>query len=177
VRPQPEGARSDRGAASRYPTHGADIRCLTAGLDLRRHHGAISTRSQRWLRHAVLASNSLSRRAGSVLRFENRALVAWGLQYHPEFSLHDIGGRVRRYARSRLVFEGSLRPSRRAAAYTADPGSVSVASRPRAGRLAVRESTALCFDSPAQLELANWDHHQSCAYGVEDLTMHIAMSS
>lgn len=65
----------------------------------------------------VLASNAVSGVQAAELRLDGA--VAWGVQYHPEFSLHDIAVVIRRYG-ARLVREGFFADIAARDAYTAD---------------------------------------------------------
>jgi GMP synthase (glutamine-hydrolysing) len=65
----------------------------------------------------VLASNAHSNVQAAEIRYEGG--VAWGVQYHPEFSLTDIAVIIRRYG-SRLIREGFFADIAARDAYTAD---------------------------------------------------------
>jgi GMP synthase (glutamine-hydrolysing) len=105
----------------------------------------------------VLASNSISGVQAAELRRDGA--VAWGVQYHPEFSLHDIAVVIRRYG-SRLIGEGFFADLAARDAYAADLEMLDrePALQPIAWRYGI-DSTVL---DPAvrSAELANWVVHQ-----------------
>lgn len=101
----------------------------------------------------VLASNAVSGVQAAELRRDGA--VAWGVQYHPEFSLHDIAVVIRRYG-SRLVREGFFADIAERDAYTADLEALGrdPGLKPVAWRYGI-DATVL---DPAlrTAELANW---------------------
>ena len=101
----------------------------------------------------VLASNAVCGVQAAELRRDGA--VAWGVQYHPEFSLHDIAVVIRRYG-SRLVREGFFADIAARDAYTADLEALGrdPGLKPVAWRYGI-DATVL---DPAMrsAELANW---------------------
>jgi GMP synthase (glutamine-hydrolysing) len=65
----------------------------------------------------VLASNAVSGVQAAELKCDGA--VAWGVQYHPEFSFNDIAVVIRRYG-SRLIREGFFTDTAARDAYAAD---------------------------------------------------------
>ena len=105
----------------------------------------------------VLASNAHSNVQAAEIRYEGG--VAWGVQYHPEFSLADIAVIIRRYG-SRLIREGFFADIAARDAYTADlemlqhePGL-----KPIAWRYGIDDTV---LDARVRTaEIANWITHQ-----------------
>ncbi len=62
------------------------------------HSPCISTRSRRWRPNMqVLAANAVSQVQAAEIRYNGT--TAWGVQYHPEYSLHDMAATIRRYGK------------------------------------------------------------------------------
>src|SRR3954447_19739546 len=105
----------------------------------------------------VLASNAHSKVQAAEIRHDGA--VAWGVQYHPEFSLADIAVVIRRYGQ-RLVREGFFADIAARDAYTADlemldhePGLTPIAWRYGIDRTILDASVRTA-------EIANWIRHQ-----------------
>jgi GMP synthase (glutamine-hydrolysing) len=105
----------------------------------------------------VLASNAVSGVQAAELRRDGA--VAWGVQYHPEFSLNDIAVVIRRYG-ARLIGEGFFADTAARDAYTADLAALGRDPdlKPIAWRYGI-DNTVL---DPAlrSAELGNWITHQ-----------------
>jgi GMP synthase (glutamine-hydrolysing) len=105
----------------------------------------------------VLASNAVSGVQAAELKHDGA--VAWGVQYHPEFSLNDIAVVIRRYG-SRLIREGFFADTAARDAYTADIEALGRDGglKPIAWRYGI-DATVL---DPAlrTAELANWITNQ-----------------
>ena len=110
----------------------------------------------------VLASNAVSGVQGAELRLGGA--VAWGVQYHPEFSLHDIAVVIRRYG-SRLLREGFFPDLAARDAYTADLETLhSAPDRAIAWRYGIDDT--VLSEGIRSAEIANWITHQVLpAYG------------
>src|SRR3954454_24543630 len=105
----------------------------------------------------VLASNAHSNVQAAEIRHDGA--VAWGVQYHPEFSLADIAVVIRRSG-LRLVREGFFADIAARDAYTADlemldhePGLTPIAWRYGIDRTILDASVRTA-------EIANWIRHQ-----------------
>jgi GMP synthase (glutamine-hydrolysing) len=101
----------------------------------------------------VLAANARSGVQAAELRFNGA--VAWGVQYHPEFSLADIAVVIRRYG-SLLVREGFFADIAARDAYTADLEALGRApdNKPLAWRYGIDQTV---LDARVRTaELANW---------------------
>jgi GMP synthase (glutamine-hydrolysing) len=104
----------------------------------------------------VLAANAVSGVQAAELRVDGA--VAWGVQYHPEFSLHDIAVVIRRYG-SRLVREGFYPDLAARDAYTADLEALDRApDKSLAWRYGI-DATVL-DEGVRSAEIANWITHQ-----------------
>jgi GMP synthase (glutamine-hydrolysing) len=105
----------------------------------------------------VLATNAYSGVQAAEIRVEGA--VAWGVQYHPEFSLADMAAIVRRYG-SRLMREGFFADAAARDAYVADLDTLDREpdNKPLAWRYGIDESV---LDPRIRTtEIANWITHQ-----------------
>ena len=105
----------------------------------------------------VLASNAASDVQAAEVRFDGG--VAWTVQYHPEFSLHDMAVIVRRYGRQ-LIKEGFFSDDASRDAYIADLTTLD--REPDNKSLAWRYGIDETVLNPVvrTAELANWITHQ-----------------
>jgi GMP synthase (glutamine-hydrolysing) len=104
----------------------------------------------------VLASNAQSAVQAAEIRHDGA--VAWGVQYHPEFSLSDIAVVIRRYG-SRLVREGFFADLPARDAYTGDLEALDRDRdlKPIAWRYGIGETV---LDAATRTtEIANWIGH------------------
>jgi GMP synthase (glutamine-hydrolysing) len=105
----------------------------------------------------VLATNAQSAVQAAEIRVDGA--VAWGVQYHPEFSLADMAVIVKRYGR-RLIKEGFFADEAARDAYVADLATLDrePGNKPLAWRYGIDETVL----NPAirTAELANWIAHQ-----------------
>ena len=105
----------------------------------------------------VLATNAQSAVQAVEIRADGG--VAWTVQYHPEFSLHDMAVIVRRYGRQ-LIKEGFFADDAARDAYAADLETLDRApdNKPLAWRYGIDET--VLNPSIRTAELANWITHQ-----------------
>jgi len=105
----------------------------------------------------VLASNAVSGVQAAELK--HGGAVAWGVQYHPEFSFNDIAVVIRRYGSS-LVREGFFADVAARDAYTADLEALGRigAPKPIAWRHGIDDT--VLNPSLRTAELGNWITHQ-----------------
>jgi len=105
----------------------------------------------------VLAENGMS--AVQAVEFTIDGATAWGVQYHPEFSLRDMAAIVRRYGR-RLIKEGFFADEAARDAYISDLDTLDrePTNKPVAWRNGMDETVL----DPAvrTVEIANWITHQ-----------------
>jgi GMP synthase (glutamine-hydrolysing) len=105
----------------------------------------------------VLASNAHSNVQAAEISYDGG--VAWGVQYHPEFSLADIAVIIRRYG-SQLVREGFFADIAARDAYTADLEMLQhqPSLKPIAWRYGIDDTV---LDARVRTaEIANWVTHQ-----------------
>jgi len=105
----------------------------------------------------VLATNAQSDVQAAEIRLNGA--VAWGTQYHPEFTLGDIAVVIRRYG-SRLIREGFFADTSARDAYAADLEALERApdNKPLAWRYGI-DATVL-DERVRNAEIANWITHQ-----------------
>lgn len=105
----------------------------------------------------VLATNAQSAVQAAEIRADGG--VAWTVQYHPEFSLHDMAVIVRRYGRQ-LIKEGFFSDDASRDAYMADLQTLDrePANKPLAWRYGIDET--VLNPTIRTAELANWITHQ-----------------
>jgi GMP synthase (glutamine-hydrolysing) len=105
----------------------------------------------------VLAANAHSDVQAAEIKVDGA--VAWGVQYHPEFSLADLAAIMRRYG-PRLMREGFFADAEAADAYIADLDALGRApdDKPLAWRYGIDASV---LDWRVRTtEIANWITHQ-----------------
>ena len=105
----------------------------------------------------VLATNAQSGVQAAEIRLDGA--VAWGVQYHPEFSLADIAVIIRRYG-SQLIREGFFADIAARDAYTADLEMLGREpdDKPIAWRYGIDDTV---LDARVRTtEIANWITHQ-----------------
>jgi GMP synthase (glutamine-hydrolysing) len=105
----------------------------------------------------VLAENGMSAVQAAEIKVDGA--IAWGVQYHPEFSLGDMAAIVRRYG-GRLMKEGFFADEAGRDAYVADLETLDrdPANTPVAWRHGMDETV---LDPKVRtLEIANWIEHQ-----------------
>jgi len=105
----------------------------------------------------VLATNAISGVQAAELRIDGA--VAWGTQYHPEFTLKDMAVIIRRYG-SRLVREGFFSDLAARDAYTADLETLhrEPDNKPIAWRYGIDDT--VLNEATRTAEIANWITHQ-----------------
>ncbi len=104
----------------------------------------------------VLATNAQSDVQAAEIRHDGA--VAWGVQYHPEFTLADIAVVIRRYG-SRIIREGFFADLAARDAYTADLEALGRApDKALAWRYGIDAS--VLDDAVRTTEIANWIAHQ-----------------
>jgi len=105
----------------------------------------------------VLAANAHSGVQAAEIRVDGA--VAWGVQYHPEFSLADMAAIVRRYG-GRLIREGFFADAAARDGYAADLAALDREpnNKPLAWRYGIDASV---LDARVRTtEIANWITHQ-----------------
>ena len=105
----------------------------------------------------VLAANAHSDVQAAELRIDGA--VAWGVQYHPEFSLADMAAIMRRYG-PRLMREGFFADAETRDAYIEDLDTLDRApdDKPLAWRYGI-DASVLDWRAPHH-RIANWIAHQ-----------------
>ena len=105
----------------------------------------------------VLASNAVSEVQAAQIRVNGT--TAWGVQYHPEYSLHDIAATVRRYGK-RMVEDGFFSTERELLHYAhdlellhGDPHNKSLAWQHGIDDAVLNKSVRVT-------EIRNWIEHQ-----------------
>ena len=118
------------------------------------HLDEVETLAPGW---TVLATNAQSAVQAAEIRADGG--VAWTVQYHPEFSLHDMAAIVRRYGRQ-LIKEGFFSDDASRDAYMADLQTLDrePANKPLAWRYGIDET--VLNPTIRTVELANWITHQ-----------------
>lgn len=100
----------------------------------------------------LLASNAMSRVQAVEIRRDGS--IFWGVQYHPEFSLRDIGAILQR-VREALITEGIYPSPEAVDAASADLFAIEAApGGPARGRLAI-DDLVIDFDERTR-EIRNW---------------------
>ena len=166
VRRQSEGPRDrDRaahrahaGRARASDVCAARARCSTPSR-------CISTRSRRWRpAPTVLAANAQSDVQAAEIKVDGA--VAWGVQYHPEFSLADMAAIVRRYG-ARLIQEGFFADEAARDAYVADLEALDREPGQQAARLALRHRRDACSIAGVRIDRDRQLDHASGAAGAQ----------
>lgn len=105
----------------------------------------------------VLASNEMSDVQAAEVRVDGT--VAWGVQYHPEYTCREMAAIVRRYG-GRLIDEGLFTTPEAIEAFAADLETLDRdrGNRPLAWRYGV--DAAVLDDRLRTAEIANWIAHQ-----------------
>jgi GMP synthase (glutamine-hydrolysing) len=105
----------------------------------------------------VLAANGVSEVQAAEIRVDGA--TAWGVQYHPEYTLHDMAVTVRRYGK-RMVDEGFFSQESELLAYAHDLEMLH--SDPRNKSLAWRHGLdGAVLEKPQRVrEIENWITHQ-----------------
>jgi GMP synthase (glutamine-hydrolysing) len=105
----------------------------------------------------ILAANEMSQVQAAEIRIDGT--TAWAVQYHPEYTLHDMASTVRRYGR-RMVDDGFFSKEDQLLSYVqdlemlhSDPGNKSLAWR--------HGIDAAVLDKNVRVrEIENWINHQ-----------------
>ena len=105
----------------------------------------------------VLAANEVSQVQAAEIRVDGT--TAWGVQYHPEYSLHDMASTVRRYGK-RMVDDGFFSSENELLSYAHDLEMLH--SDPRNKALAWRHGIdGAVLEKPVRVkEIGNWIEHQ-----------------
>jgi GMP synthase (glutamine-hydrolysing) len=101
----------------------------------------------------VTAENSVSNVQAAEIRFSNG--VFWGVQYHPELSLHDIAATVRRN-RSALLAEGFFQTADNLESYALDLDRLHENRERRDIAWRIGLGTEITDDRMRVREIANW---------------------
>ncbi len=149
--------------AGREVAFARKIALTSAGCDHRMHatreavfdapaiHSDIVTRLPQGA--IVTARNAMSEIQAAEIRFGRG--VFWGVQYHPEYGLHDIAAVIRRYGEA-LVTEGFFADLAELDRYASDLSTLAANQQRRdiAWRLGFGDD--IMKDSVRQTELSNW---------------------
>jgi GMP synthase (glutamine-hydrolysing) len=137
------------------PTPAAAIRCIAGGrspvFDAPAIHSDVVTRLPQGA--IITAWNAMSEVQAAEIRLGGG--VFWGVQYHPEYRLHDVAAVVRLYGET-LVVEGFFKDLSELESYAADLTTLETDQKRRdiAWRLALGEDI---LDEGMRLsELSNW---------------------
>jgi GMP synthase (glutamine-hydrolysing) len=105
----------------------------------------------------VLAANSISQVQAAEIRYNGT--TAWGVQYHPEYSLHDMAATVRRYGK-RMVDDGFFSRESELIFYAEELEMLH--SNPRNQALAWKHGIdgSVLDKSVRVKEIENWIEHQ-----------------
>jgi GMP synthase (glutamine-hydrolysing) len=133
-----------------HPTH-ADREAV---FDAPAIHGDIVTRLPQG--SIVTARNAMSEVQAAEIRLGRGTF--WGVQYHPEYRLHDVAAVIRRYGQA-LVTEGFFADVTELERYAADLSALEANRQRRdiAWRLGLDED--ITSDVVRQTELSNWIAH------------------
>ncbi len=101
----------------------------------------------------ITAYNAMSEVQAAEIRLGRG--VFWGVQYHPEYGMHDVAAVIRRYGQT-LVTEGFLADLTEVERYAADLSALHTDNRRRdiAWRLGLGDD--IVKESVRQTELSNW---------------------
>jgi GMP synthase (glutamine-hydrolysing) len=105
----------------------------------------------------VLAANAISPVQGAEIRVDGT--TAWGVQYHPEYTLHDMASTVRRYGK-RMVDEGFFSKESELLNYARDLEVLHSDPRNRSVAWRLGIDGAVLDKSIRVTEIRNWIHHQ-----------------
>ena len=106
----------------------------------------------------VLAANAMSQVQAAEIRV-NGSAAAWGVQYHPEYSLHDMASTVRRYGK-RMVDDGFFSRESELLRYAEDLEMLHSDPRNQALSWKYGIDGAVLDKSVRVKEIENWITHQ-----------------